>query len=681
MSNANRDYAIVYDVKNSSLVLSRPLNFYITDKNTSNIFVRLVTRVSVGNGIDQYTDIEQASDYVLTMRVVKPNNEVKSINATQHESENIFQFGLAEDFKDIPGKYICELTISTIVSARQELITSDPFNYEVKRSILSNVGEIIETEDTTVEKLLNDLDATKAELSSQIKEIPKYGMFNTDLGLAKFRICKNPKIVAFGDSITEGAGGLQRFDIWADRVKSYMALKYGLYGKGKAGIENVEGTIPSGWVFEAKGTNHSRYYSNENASNINIESRIKYSYKADIIYSTENDGGTFDVIKVSDNSIISSGNCNGNTSYGNKLTITNTSGNKLEIRPNGKVYIECIVYYGYDGLTDGALFIRNGHGGVGLHDYTYDEINATVTKFNPDLTIMAMLVNDSQEQYFEDYKEKVRYTINEAKKTGDCLILINVQGYSYEDVERRKTWDKYKKFLYAIAIELNCALLDMDSFFGGYPNALKNGFFLDDNIHPSSKGHMAISNLITKVLFPEALGLDIENEIIFSGSHGGFDIVSKDFKLPIQDTKELISVFDNGNGATISLKDIVYNKYFDISMWYNRLEFNSDVQRIQFETPIRINGGAEFLGDFCRIPSSSPSNPYKGEIFVDNDNNKFKYVTNSKQRTSQPIQNGTARPTNPEIGEMFFDITLGKPIWCKQITPNIIWVDAIGSEV
>ena len=171
MSNANRDYAIVYDVKNSSLVLSRPLNFYITDKNTSNIFVKLVTKVSVGNGIDQYTDIENASNYVLTMRVIKPNNEVKSLEATQHEPENIFQFDLTEDFKNIPGKYICELTISTIVSARQELITSDPFNYEVKRSILSNVGEIIETEDTTVEKLLNDLNTTKAELSSQIKDV------------------------------------------------------------------------------------------------------------------------------------------------------------------------------------------------------------------------------------------------------------------------------------------------------------------------------------------------------------------------------------------------------------------------------------------------------------------------------------------------------------------------------
>ena len=168
MSNTNRDYAIVYDVKNSSLVLSRPLIFYITDKNTSNIFVRLVTIVDVGNGIDQYTDLEPASNYALTMRVIKPNNEVKSIEAIQHEPESIFQFDLTEDFKDIPGKYICELTISTIVNSRQELITSDPFNYEVKRSILSNVGEIIETEDTTVEKLLNDLDVARAKLSSQI---------------------------------------------------------------------------------------------------------------------------------------------------------------------------------------------------------------------------------------------------------------------------------------------------------------------------------------------------------------------------------------------------------------------------------------------------------------------------------------------------------------------------------
>ena len=109
MSNANRDYAIVYDVKNSLLTLSRPLVFYITDKNTSNIFVRLVTKTNIGNGVDQYTDIENALNYILIMRVIKPNDEVTSIRATQREAESIFEFDLTENFKDIPGIYMCEL--------------------------------------------------------------------------------------------------------------------------------------------------------------------------------------------------------------------------------------------------------------------------------------------------------------------------------------------------------------------------------------------------------------------------------------------------------------------------------------------------------------------------------------------------------------------------------------------
>ena len=212
MSNANRDYAIVYDVKNSLLVLSRPLRFYITDKNTSNIFVRLVTRISIGDGIDQYADIEEASNYALTMRVIKPNNEVKSIEATQHEEGSIFQFDLTEDFKDMSGKYICELTISTIVSSRQELITSDPFSYEVKRSILSNVGEIIETEDTTVEKLLNNLDATKAELSSQIKNKAS----KQELEIERKRIDSLSKV---GSGGTEGNAELLDIRIGADGIE------------------------------------------------------------------------------------------------------------------------------------------------------------------------------------------------------------------------------------------------------------------------------------------------------------------------------------------------------------------------------------------------------------------------------------------------------------------------------
>ena len=168
MSNANRDYVIIYDIKNSSLVSRRPLIFYITDENTSNIFVKLVTKIIVGDGIDQYTDIENASDYALIMRIIKPNGEVKSIIAAQHEPESIFQFDLTKEFKDIPGKYTCELITSTIVNKKQELTTSDPFNYEVKQSILSR-AEIIEIKNVTTEDLLNRMDAVNLRIDNLIR--------------------------------------------------------------------------------------------------------------------------------------------------------------------------------------------------------------------------------------------------------------------------------------------------------------------------------------------------------------------------------------------------------------------------------------------------------------------------------------------------------------------------------
>jgi hypothetical protein len=40
------------------------------------------------------------------------------------------------------------------------------------------------------------------------------------------------------------------------------------------------------------------------------------------------------------------------------------------------------------------------------------------------------------------------------------------------------------------------------------------------------------------------------------------------------------------------------------------------------------------------------------------------------------------RPTSYlYVGLPYFDIDLGKPIYCKQITPTIIWVDSTGTTV
>jgi hypothetical protein len=41
-----------------------------------------------------------------------------------------------------------------------------------------------------------------------------------------------------------------------------------------------------------------------------------------------------------------------------------------------------------------------------------------------------------------------------------------------------------------------------------------------------------------------------------------------------------------------------------------------------------------------------------------------------------------ARPRSPFRGQMFFDETLGKPVWAKTITASTVtWVDATGATV
>ena len=66
--NINRDYLIINDVKKSNIKLDNgSMFFYITDKNTQNIFVNLVINVSDNELIQKYANIENAEDYTLTI--------------------------------------------------------------------------------------------------------------------------------------------------------------------------------------------------------------------------------------------------------------------------------------------------------------------------------------------------------------------------------------------------------------------------------------------------------------------------------------------------------------------------------------------------------------------------------------------------------------------------------------
>ena len=100
--NINRDYLIINDVKKSNVKLDNgSMFFYITDKNTQNIFVNLVINVSNNELIQKYANIENAEDYTVTMNIVKPDNDYKVIEGKLHDKEKaIFEFNLPENCVD-----------------------------------------------------------------------------------------------------------------------------------------------------------------------------------------------------------------------------------------------------------------------------------------------------------------------------------------------------------------------------------------------------------------------------------------------------------------------------------------------------------------------------------------------------------------------------------------------------
>ena len=144
--NINRDYLIINDVKKSNVKLDNgSIFFYITDKNTQNIFVNLVINISNNDLIQKYANIENAEDYALTMNIVKPDNTYKIIEGKLHDKEKaIFEFDLKEDCVDKVGTYRCELLTKCTINDHEEITTSNKLTYKVKSSILNDLDDIVE---------------------------------------------------------------------------------------------------------------------------------------------------------------------------------------------------------------------------------------------------------------------------------------------------------------------------------------------------------------------------------------------------------------------------------------------------------------------------------------------------------------------------------------------------------
>ena len=178
--NTNRDFLVIVDCKNGTVVEKRPIRFFNTDRNVSNLFIKLVIPIYVENDVVEYAELENASDYEVTLNVIAPNNELKTIKSTLLSEGLIFTIDFPISFTDAVGIYLCEFIISTMVNGIEEILTTEPFNYNVQGSISSNLGDKIEIEENLVQQLLEQIARLEEKVVTDDRDLTKFAKL-TDL--------------------------------------------------------------------------------------------------------------------------------------------------------------------------------------------------------------------------------------------------------------------------------------------------------------------------------------------------------------------------------------------------------------------------------------------------------------------------------------------------------------------
>ena len=198
--NLNRDYLVTVDVKQAVVNTPSTMQFYITDMGTSNIFAQLVINESNSELVKRYAPIENAEDFNITLRIIKPNNQPMSIDFTLlNKMEAFYIVDLADDYKDIIGEYKAELFVDCLINEKTERITTASFTYEVLPSIYNNLDEVIEADPNypLVDRILEQLEAV---------DLTNYATNESvDAKLEVIELTPGPK----GDKGEQGEPGIQ----------------------------------------------------------------------------------------------------------------------------------------------------------------------------------------------------------------------------------------------------------------------------------------------------------------------------------------------------------------------------------------------------------------------------------------------------------------------------------------
>ena len=215
--NINKDYVVTVNAKNSTLTASNNLVFYITDKNTSNIFFELTfedkdnKEQSIKDLINSWAPKENIDDYILTLRIVMPNNRIKIIEDIDrlNDTSDFFMVDLPRDCMNQLGTYLCEMFIETKINGREERSTTNSFTYQVIPSIFNNLDDEVEQDpeypliDSIVDQFKALDYATREYVDEQLEILEDYATLeHVNSAIADI----NNSIALMNESINEQIG-------------------------------------------------------------------------------------------------------------------------------------------------------------------------------------------------------------------------------------------------------------------------------------------------------------------------------------------------------------------------------------------------------------------------------------------------------------------------------------------
>lgn len=188
MANLNKENIITVDVKNATVKTEGSMSFYVTDIKTCNIYCQLTKNEAKSDLVTKYAPIQNAKDYSITLRLIKPNNEPKELEFSMLDETNAFFYvDLTDEYKDHAGTYKCELFVDCVTKTEDkegnvlkeelERITTSSFTYTVHKSIWSDLDGILNGGNpgqALIEKL-----ATIAYVDDSISAIPESDLLNS----------------------------------------------------------------------------------------------------------------------------------------------------------------------------------------------------------------------------------------------------------------------------------------------------------------------------------------------------------------------------------------------------------------------------------------------------------------------------------------------------------------------